>query len=127
METETRKSLLASGICSLGYMGIMWLLFTKRSTQQFYQVVSITYVFLAPFIMGALINHFAHVTERSRMTNLIVKPTFFSALSLAIAILLKIEGLICVVMALPAFCIMSSLGALTHWLIARSLGKRGER
>src|SRR4051812_31887397 len=127
MEIETRKSLLATAISSLGYMGMIWIMFTNRNLADIYHVVSITYIFLAPFVMGALINHFAPEKERGSFTNLIFKPTLFSILALATAIIIKIEGLICVVMALPTFLIMSTLGAVTHWLIARKLGRRGER
>jgi hypothetical protein len=81
--------------------------------------MSIGFVFLAPFATGALVNAFAYREDRGKFENLVLLPVLYSILPLAIVFIIKMEGKICVLMALPVFVILSSLGACAYYLLTK--------
>ena len=124
---RTRKSWILTAISSLGYMGILWLLYAEKATQEYVQIMCVSYLFLVPMVTGALINYFAPKEERGRASNLVWRPTMYSIIALCLSLILKIEGIICVLMAAPVILIMSGLGAVLFHTISRTMDERLER
>lgn len=123
----TRKSWILTAMVSLGYMGVMWAAFAKTGYKDLLSIMSISYLFMAPFATGALINYFAPKENRGRAAHLFWYPTLYSLIAMCMALLIKIEGIICLIMAAPAILVMSSLGALTFWFISRRMDEARER
>jgi hypothetical protein len=116
---QTGKSLLASFLFSLAYMGILYGLH-GYSRAPWYSIMSLGFLLLGPFATGALVNAFAHDEDRGNFENLVLLPVLYSVISLVLACLLKVEGRICVLMAAPVFVILSPLGACAHYLFVRN-------
>jgi hypothetical protein len=123
---QTKKSLALAAATSLVYAGLLWLAFTKTEVPGF-NMMSIAFLFAAPLATGALVNFWAPEGERGSFLNLVLLPAVFSVLPLSAAFLFKIEGLICLVMALPAYVIMASLGACAYYLWVRHEAERIRR
>jgi hypothetical protein len=115
---QTKKSLLISFLSALGYLGILYG-FHAYSHMRWYSIMSWGFIFLAPFATGALVNAFAYEEDRGKFENLVLLPSLYSLMSLSLAFIFRIEGKICVLMALPVFVMISSLGACAHYLFTK--------
>ena len=115
---QTKKSLALAAATSLIYAGILWVAFTKTTVPGF-SMMSIAFLFAAPTATGALVNYWAPDGERGSFLNLILLPSLFTLLPMSVAFLFKMEGLICLIMAFPAYILMASLGACAYYLCVR--------
>jgi len=88
-------------------------------------VVSATFMFLVPFVIGFIRIHFeCKVKSDLSIWKMIViawQPIFFFLLATVVTLL---EGSICVAMALPAFMVLSSLGGVTAGYLSRFFARR---
>jgi hypothetical protein len=124
---STAKSILLSLGFALLYMGLLWLIYTQPPWKDRLSVMTYSFLFGAPFVIGAAINSFAPKEERGSAINLVWRPTLFSVLPLLVALLVKIEGMICIIMALPICLMLSSLGAVTFYLASQRFAPAKER
>jgi hypothetical protein len=119
------KSLWIGAGASLLYMGVLWISFSHFDKAHFLGrwvgLMSISFLFLTPFATGALINWAAPPAERGRLPNLLVKPVSYAFGAFLIALVIKIEGIICALMAFPAFAILASLGAVAFHLFTKDM------
>jgi hypothetical protein len=116
---RTEKSILLSLGFALLYMGLLWLIYTRPAWTDRFSVMTYSFLFGAPFVIGAAINSFAPREDRGRAINLLWRPALFSLVPLLVALLVKIEGIICIIMAAPICFLLSSLGAVTFYLASR--------
>ena len=122
-----QKIWLLTALTALGYMGVLWFLFSDPTRSGIAEVMSVSFLLLVPFVTGALINFFAPRERRGTAAFVFGYPSLYPLLALSIAFIVKIEGIICVLMAAPVFAFMSSLGAMAFWLVSRRIGAKRER
>lgn len=88
-------------------------------------LVTLSFMFLVPFVIGFIRIHFeCKVTPSLSVDEMITiswQPIFYFLLATVITLL---EGSICVAMALPAFMFFSSLGGVAAGYINRYFGKK---
>ena len=89
-------------------------------------VMSISFLFLVPFGIGALTIYLAPVEYVQRRSYRIVTPWWPLLFFLAVTMLTAMEGAACWGMALPLFMIAASLGGLTagHYKLKKSKNER---
>lgn len=85
-------------------------LFGVDKWQHFFTVMTLTFVFLLPFIMGALTLYFSSAENRKRRAYRIFAPWVPVFIFLALTIAFAWEGWGCWLMVLPVFLIGSSIG-----------------
>ena len=131
LKSRNGKTIAFGAATSFGYMGCI--LFYMRQFgdsprfPEWVNVMSISFLMLAPFGTGALVNWSAPKEERGRFMNLVGYPCFHSLAAFSIALIAKLEGVICLLMAIPAFLILSTLGAVFFHLVTRKMGPRNEK
>jgi len=96
-----------------------------KALQAFGELVSISFLFLVPFVIGFIRIHFEckinpHLSY-GRMALIAWQPIFVFLLVCFITLL---EGSICIVMVLPAFMLCASIGGVVAGYINRRLAKR---
>lgn len=104
------------------------LLWEIEGLKDFGGLVTATFMFLVPFVIGFIRIHFeCKVREKLSLGKMIVvswQPIFIFVLTTVVTLL---EGSICVAMALPAFMFFSSLGGITAGYMHRYFeSKRNE-
>ena len=80
--------------------------------EQVFGVMTLGFVFIVPIVLGAITVHALALERKQKIAPAILLPWTSVSLSLAAMLVLKIEGLICVIMALPILLILSSIGGL---------------
>lgn len=120
------------------YMGILLgvlygisirLLLDLGALEEFGGLVTISFMFLVPFIIGFIRVHFECYINDSlsykKMITIAWQPIF---IFLLVTVVTLLEGSICVAMALPAFMFFSSLGGVTSgWLNKLSSNRKNGR
>jgi hypothetical protein len=86
----------------------------------YFAIMSIGFVFLVPVTLGALTAYFGEKEQPRGWLFWIFMPWFPCAVLLGAAFLVGWEGSICLLMALPIFLLMSSLGGVIAGLNARA-------
>lgn len=87
-------------------------------------VMSFTYVFVLPVILGAVTLACARRERRESWTARICVPWLTCFVCMGVALLVGWEGSICVVMALPIYLPMSSIGGIIGGLAGGSSSRR---
>jgi hypothetical protein len=101
----------------------MRLSFSFKFAQSWVSMMSITFISLVPFCLGLICVMVAERGGRRGPRIWLLLPWAPAAAAMGAALLLFWEGIICVVLMLPAALICSSLGGLLGALIARKTGQ----
>lgn len=110
------------------FYGVMArLLFDSPSSSPnvLFAVMTLGFLFGAPLGVGAATVYFLDETRRARWVNVVFLPWASVLLLLATVALIKIEGTICIILGLPLFLVMSSVGGVLVIVIARLSKGRG--
>ncbi|WP_093026114.1 SRPBCC family protein [Pustulibacterium marinum] len=111
MNTNVRNTLIVIGIPTL-YALALRVLFGIDSWNALFSVMSVTFLFLLPTIVGALTVYLSSVEKAKSMKYRIFMPWIPLFLFLAITLVIGIEGWACWLMILPVFLLTASLGGL---------------
>lgn len=109
MNSKVKISLLAFGIPTL-YAVLLRLFFGIDTWENLFVVMSVSFLFLLPMIMGILTTFLSPVEKITKITYLIFAPWIPVGLFLVITLAFAIEGWACWIMALPLFLILASVG-----------------
>ena len=102
MNRFNKNTIIAIGIPTL-YAVILRLVFGVKTWDELFSVMSVTFLFLLPTIVGALTVYLSKVENVKRLTYRFFIPWIPIFLFLLITILLSIEGWACWIMILPVF------------------------
>lgn len=94
------------------YALILRLLFGINTWNEIFSVMSITFLFCLPTIVGALTVYLSDINKAKRYYYQIFAPWIPIFLFLIITMVIKIEGWACWIMILPIFLIAASVGGL---------------
>ncbi len=111
MNRFNKNTIIAIGIPTL-YAVILRLVFGVKTWDELFSVMSVTFLFLLPTIVGALTVYLSKVENVKRLTYRFFIPWIPIFLFLLITILLSIEGWACWIMILPVFLLAASIGGL---------------
>lgn len=104
--------LLAGVPVAVLYALLAFLVMSMRGTPDFLETMTIGFLFLVPMVMGAL-TVWLSPPEARRSTRYVVIAPWVSVIVTAVAVtVLALEAFICVLIALPIFIVLSSLGGL---------------
>ena len=111
MNRFNKNTIIAIGIPTL-YAVILRLDFGVKTWDELFSVMSVTFLFLLPTIVGTLTVYLSKVENVKRLTYRFFIPWIPIFLFLLITILLSIEGWACWIMILPVFLLAASIGGL---------------
>jgi len=112
MKNSTLKTtLIAIGIPTL-YAVFLRLIYGIKTWNELFSVMSITFLFLLPTIIGALTVYLSDKEKVKKISYRIFIPWIPIILFLIITLILEIEGWACWIMILPIFFIAASIGGL---------------
>lgn len=111
MNSRTKGILLAIGIPTL-YALILRLVFGLDEWNEIFSVMSFTFLFLTPSILGAISVYYLSEDLAKKWRYRILVPWIPIFLFLIITLMLQIEGWACWVMILPVFLIAASIGGI---------------
>ena len=111
MKRKTRNTLIAIGIPTL-YALILRLLFGVDDWKGLFSVMSVTFLFLLPTILGALSVYLSSHQNAKSLTYRVLFPWVSLFLFLIITLAFAVEGWACWLMILPVFMVASSIGGL---------------
>lgn len=112
MKNRTTKNILiAIGIPTL-YAVVLRLFFGIEDWNELFSVMSLTFLFLLPTIVGLLTVYMSSLEKAESIVYRIFIPWIPVILFLAITLALAIEGWACWLMILPVFLIAASIGGL---------------
>lgn len=122
------KRLLWTGAC----VGFLYGLFARaffgfHYFQPAFGVMTIGFLFLVPFILGYVVVHVGEAKGRWSWPNRIFMPWLAAAACMAAAVCLLWEGLLCIVLGLPLFLVMTLLGSITAGLVNDHFRAGGQR
>jgi len=106
-------------VTGLAYGLTARLVFGLSALQDFAKVMSATFIFFVPIAVGFLSVFFSPQEEGKKFGRWIVLPWAASLLTLASALALLWEGLICVIVWAPLFMVLSSIGGLIAGITRR--------
>lgn len=109
MNKTGKKVLIAIGIPTV-YAIVLRLFFGIHTWGELFAVMSVTFLFLLPTMVGALTVYLLPQEKASRIFNKIFMPWIPIFLFLLITLALEIEGWACWLMILPIFLIAASIG-----------------
>lgn len=109
MNKTGKKVLIAIGIPTV-YAIVLRLLFGVHTWGELFAVMSVTFLFLLPTMVGALTVYLLPQEKASSIFNKIFMPWLPIFLFLLITLALEIEGWACWLMILPIFLIAASIG-----------------
>lgn len=124
MNKTTKNILIAIGIPTL-YAIILRLAFGVKDWNELFSVMSITFLFLLPTIVGALTVYLSDRNKVQKLWYRIFTPWIPIIIFLIITLALAIEGWACWLMILPVFLIAASIGGLIGGYL--KLKKRNDR
>lgn len=111
MNRNQKKTLIAIGIPTL-YAIVLRLAFGVKDWNELFSVMSITFLFLLPTIVGALTIYLSDKNNVENKLYQIFTPWVPIILFLIITLVLEIEGWACWLMILPVFLFAASIGGL---------------
>lgn len=111
MNSKLKKPIIAIGIPTI-YAVVLRLFFGIKTWSDLFSVMSVTFLFLLPTIVGALTVYLSEKEKVKKLWYRIFVPWIPIFLFLLITLALAIEGWACWIMILPAFLITSSIGGL---------------
>lgn len=109
MNRTTKNTLIAIGIPTL-YAVVLRLFFGIDNWNELFSVMSVTFLFLLPTIVGALTVYLSSTDKAKSIAYRIFTPWIPVFLFLIITLALAIEGWACWLMILPIFLIAASIG-----------------
>ncbi len=115
---------LAAGVV---YGFILRLLFSNNHLQDYWTVMTIGFMFLFPFALGILAVYFGETEGPRSWKFRFFMPWVPSLLLLIIAGIIGWEGSICLIMALPVFLMMSSIGGVAAGTYLNAKNSRGRK
>lgn len=124
MNRNFKNLLIAIGIPTL-YAIVLRLAFGVKDWNELFSVMSVTFLFLLPTIVGALTVHLSDKSRVEKLSYRIFTPWIPILLFLIITLALAIEGWACWLMILPIFLIAASIGGLIGGYL--KLKKRNDR
>ncbi|WP_202111186.1 SRPBCC family protein [Sphingobacteruim zhuxiongii] len=99
-------------VMPLVYALLMRLLFDLSNFSSLFVLMSISFLFLVPFVMGALTIYFSPIEQTRKNAYTLLAPYIPLTLFAIMTMILKLEGWACWMMAFPIFMIFSSIGGL---------------
>lgn len=111
MNRTTNNTLIAIGIPTL-YAVVLRLFFGIDNWKELFSVMSVTFLFLLPTVVGALTVYLSSLEKAKSIAYRIFTPWIPVFLFLIITLALAIEGWACWLMILPVFLIAASIGGL---------------
>ena len=102
---------IAVGAATL-YAVVLRLFYGIDTWSSLYSVMSITFLFLLPTIMGVLVVYFSNMKNVKKQSYRIFAPWIPVMVFLIVTIIFSIEGWACWIMILPIFLFTSSIGGL---------------
>ena len=111
MNSKLKNTIIAIGIPTL-YAVVLRIFFGVKTWNDLFSVMSITFLFLLPTIVGALTVYLSDRDKVEKLWYRIFVPWIPIFLFLIITLALAIEGWACWSMILPAFLIAASIGGL---------------
>ncbi len=111
MPRKYRKLLIAIGIPT-AYAIVLRLLFGVKDWNEIFSVMSVTFLFLLPTILGALTVYLSDEKMVKKTWYSLLVPWIPIFLFLIITLFLEIEGWACWLMILPVFLIAASIGGI---------------
>lgn len=120
---SARKALRNSMLIGTSYAGFCHLLARIPFTSSYFEVVSLGYVFLLPFVVGYLTVSVAPIEEQRSWTFAIFAPLGTATLTLLCSLLVGWEGSICLIVGGLVFIPLASIGGVG----AAVLGRLGEK
>jgi len=111
MNSKIKNIIIAIGIPTL-YAVVLRIFFGVKTWNDLFSVMSVTFLFLLPTIVGALTVYLSDRNKVEKLWYRIFVPWIPIFLFLIITLALAIEGWACWIMILPAFLIASSIGGL---------------
>ena len=124
MNRTTKNTLIAIGIPTL-YAVVLRLFFGIDNWNELFSVMSVTFLFLLPTIIGALTVYLSSTDKAKSIAYRIFTPWIPVFLFLIITLALAIEGWACWLMILPIFLIAESIGGLLGGCL--KIRKRNDR
>lgn len=112
MTKKSLKQLLIVVFIPTVYAIILRLLFGIKTWNDIFSVMSMTFLFCLPTIVGALSVYLSNIKDAKKISYRIFAPWIPILFFLVITMILKIEGWACWLMILPIFLIASSIGGL---------------
>lgn len=122
MKSSTKKIIVAIGIPT-AYAVALRLFFGINTWNDLFSVMSTTFLFLLPTIVGALTVYLSPIEKAKSLVYQIFIPWIPVFLFLIITLMLVIEGWACWVMILPVFMIASSVGGIIGGLLKSWIDK----
>ncbi|SDM19747.1 hypothetical protein SAMN05421823_11179 [Catalinimonas alkaloidigena] len=95
------------------------LIFGLRLVQDYFEVMSTTFIFLVPVVVGFLAVYLAPPEDTSRFRSWVTLPWTACFLTVFTTLLLAWEGIICIIVWLPVLMLMSSLGGVGAGMLKR--------
>jgi len=111
MNRTTNNTLIAIGIPTL-YAVVLRLLFGIDNWNELFSVMSVTFLFLLPTIVGTLTVYLSSFEKAKSVAYRIFTPWIPVFLFLVITLALAIEGWACWLMIFPVFLVAASIGGL---------------
>lgn len=109
------------------YGTVARILFGLDNLHEVLRVMASSFIFLVPFAIGFGVVWIAPPREQRSWTYTLTGPWAAAALTLGTALVIGYEGLICVVLILPAFLVMASAGGLAARIVLEVMRLRGRR
>lgn len=111
MGTKLRNTIIAFGVPTV-YAIILRIFFGVNTWDNLFSVMSLTFLFLLPTIVGVLTVYLLDEEKVKKVSYRVLAPWLPISLFLLITLALSIEGWACWIMALPLFLVTSSIGGL---------------
>jgi len=124
MNRTTNNTLIAIGIPTL-YAVVLRLLFGIDNWNELFSVMSVTFLFLLPTIVGTLTVYLSSFEKAKSVAYRIFTPWIPVFLFLVITLALAIEGWACWLMIFPVFLVAASIGGLLGGYL--KIRKRNDR
>ncbi|MDF1814965.1 MAG: hypothetical protein P1V20_22365 [Verrucomicrobiales bacterium] len=113
-----KRGLLIFGI-ALGYGLTMWGLFALAQLDEVFAIVSWTFVFLVPFVIGGLTTFFGIRKFERSVFWVHFAPMISMTLGILFAILFQLEAILCAIVAIPVMLPFAWLGGFLVSLMLR--------
>lgn len=114
---QRRRSTLIPVLVGVLYGLVARIIFDVKNLHEVFAVMAGSFIFLVPFAIGFVVVWVAGEADRRSWTYAVGGPWGAAAITLGVALMIGYEGLICVILILPAFLAMSSVGGLLAKII----------
>ena len=127
-QSRIKKAFLIFGIPVL-FLLMMRGIFGVSAWENLFQVMSVTFLFLLPGIVGAMVILLSSKEKVEKRSYRILAPWVPVLIFLAITLFFAIEGLACWIMILPVFLVVASAGGLLagYFKLKNAKSKGGDK